>query len=83
MPLFRIFLIAFNVVLITFLVYRLMQIFRSNSTAKRWILPIGIFLLLLPSLMLVGILRSSAAYILVYPVAIGLFIYLIKDDVTR
>lgn len=78
---FRILLIAFNVVLITFLAYRLMQIFRSNSPAKRWILPIGIFLLLLPSVMLMGLLRSSAAYVLVYPVAVGLFLFLIKDDV--
>lgn len=76
----RVLLAAFNVAIVTLLVYRLVQIYRSYSTNKSWILGIGIFLLLLPSVMLLGFIRPSMIYILIYPVAIGLFLFFIKDE---
>jgi hypothetical protein len=76
----RLLLAAFNVAIVTLLVYRLVQIYRSYSTNKSWILSIGIFLILLPSVMLLGFIRPSMIYILIYPVAIGLFLFFIKDE---
>lgn len=76
----RVLLAAFNVAIVTLLVYRLVQVYRSYSTNKSWILSIGIFLLLLPSFMLLGFIRPSMIYILIYPVAIGLFLFFIKDE---
>ena len=76
----RVLLAAFNVAIVTLLVYRLVQVYRSYSTNQSWILSIGIFLLLLPSVMLLGFIRPSMIYILIYPVAIGLFLFFIKDE---
>ncbi len=81
MSVLRLLLIAFNVALITYLVYRLMQVYRSYRVNKGWILAIGIFLLLLPTTILMGFVKVSAIYVLVYPVAIGFFLYFIKDEV--
>jgi len=76
----RVLLAAFNVAIVTLLVYRLVQVYRSYSTNKSWILSIGISLILLPSVMLLGFIRPSMIYILIYPVAIGLFLFFIKDE---
>ncbi|MCA4899830.1 MAG: hypothetical protein ACK514_12005 [Bacteroidota bacterium] len=76
----RVLLAAFNVAIVTLLVYRLVQVYRSYSTNKSWILSIGIFIILLPSVMLLGFIRPSMIYILIYPVAIGLFLFFIKDE---
>jgi hypothetical protein len=80
MLILRVLLIAFNVILITYMVYRLMQVYRSYGTSKVWILAIGIFLLLLPVTILVGFIKATLIYVFVYPVAIGLFLYFIKDE---
>jgi hypothetical protein len=80
MLILRVLLIAFNVALITYMVYRLMEVYRSCSSNKGWILAIGIFLLLLPTTILMGFIKISAIYVLVYPVAMGLFLYFIKDE---
>lgn len=78
MGLFRILLLAFNVAIITFLVYRLLQIYQSSYAQKGWIVAAGVLLLLVPVAIIVGILRPTPAYLLIYPVAISLFLYLIK-----
>lgn len=80
MLILRVLLIAFNVSIITYMIYRLMQVYRSCSSNKGWILIVGIFLLLLPTTILMGFIKVSAIYVLVYPVAIGLFLYFIKDE---
>jgi 4-amino-4-deoxy-L-arabinose transferase-like glycosyltransferase len=77
----RILLVAFNTAIITYLVYRLVQIYRSKSTYKAVILIAGIVLLLLPILVLIGIVKPTAIYVLIYPIAIGCFIFLIKSEV--
>lgn len=80
MAFFRILLLVFNTAMITFLVYRLLQIYRSTSVNKTIIIAVGIFLLLLPIAVLIGFIRPTAIYILLYPIAISLFIYLIKSE---
>jgi hypothetical protein len=80
MALLRILLLAFNVAIVTFLVYRLLQIYRSFSSRKELIMVGGIFLLLLPVTMMVGFIKPTAMYILLYPVATALFIYLTRSE---
>ena len=80
MAFLRILLLAFNTAIVTYLVYRLLQIYRSASPNKAIIIAIGIFLLLLPVCVLIGFIRPTTIYILLYPVAISLFVYLIKSE---
>ncbi|MFM9841317.1 MAG: hypothetical protein ACKVOQ_23835 [Cyclobacteriaceae bacterium] len=80
MLILRVLLIAFNVAILTFLVYRLLQIYRSASPRKGLIIAGGILLLLLPVTILVGFIKPTATYILLYPAAISLFIYMIKSE---
>jgi len=80
MAVLRIFLLAFNVAIVTYLIYRMLQIYRSNDLQKGWKIGIGILLLLVPITMVVGIIRPSPVYLLLYPVAISLHIYLIRNS---
>ncbi|MEQ1587227.1 MAG: hypothetical protein ABL895_15165 [Cyclobacteriaceae bacterium] len=80
MILIRIFLLAFNVAVITYLIYRMLQIYKSDTPNKNWILGIGIFLLLVPITMLMGFLKPSPIYLFLYPVAISLHLYLIRNS---
>ncbi|MFN8887049.1 MAG: hypothetical protein ACK5WF_06290 [Cyclobacteriaceae bacterium] len=77
----RILLVAFNTAIITYLVYRLVQIYRSASSYKTVILIAGIVLLLLPITVLIGFIKPTVIYVLIYPIAIGSFIFLIKNEV--
>ncbi|MDZ7649754.1 MAG: hypothetical protein U5K54_22870 [Cytophagales bacterium] len=65
MILIRIFLLAFNVAVVTYLIYRLLQIYKSNSPNKNWTLGIGIFLLLVPVTMLMGFLKPTPIYLFI------------------
>lgn len=80
MILIRIFLLAFNVAVVTYLIYRILQIQKSNNLNKRWIIIISIFLLLIPTVMLMGFLKPSPVYLFLYPVAISLHLYLIRNS---
>jgi hypothetical protein len=80
MILIRIFLLAFNVGVITYLIYRMLQIYKSDTPNKNWIMGIGIFLLLVPITMLMGFLKPSPIYLFLYPVAISLHLYLIRNS---
>jgi 4-amino-4-deoxy-L-arabinose transferase-like glycosyltransferase len=80
MGLLRILLVAFNAAIITYLVYRLVQIYRSASPYKVTILIAGIVLLLLPIMVLIGFIKPTVIYVLIYPIAISAFIYLIKSE---
>ncbi len=79
MALFRIILLAFNVAVFTFLIYRLLQVYRSSVDRKGAIIFAGIILLLLPVVMLSGIMRPTPLYLLLYPVAISLYLFMIKN----
>ena len=80
MGLIRIFLLAFNVAIVTYLIYRLLQIYRSDVPQKGWKISIGILLILLPTTMVMGFIRPSPGYMLLYPVAISLHLYLIRNS---
>jgi hypothetical protein len=80
MAVLRILLLAFNVAIVTYLIYRLLQIYKSGDSQKEWKIGIGIFLLLIPVAMVFGVLRPSIVYLLVYPVAISLHLYLLRNS---
>jgi hypothetical protein len=79
MILIRILLLAFNVAVVTYLIYRLLQIYKSNDDQKGWKIGIGIFLLLVPVIMIFGFVKSTPVYLLLYPVAISLYIYFLRN----
>jgi len=78
--LIRILLLAFNVAVVTYLIYRLLQIYKSNDNQKGWEIGIGIFLLLVPITMIFGFIKPTPVYLLLYPVAISLHLYFIRNS---
>lgn len=81
MVILRLLLIVFNVVVVTYLVYRMFQVAKEPilSGRKSLILIAGILLLLAPFSMFFGIINASFTYFMIYPVAISLFLYLIRE----
>ncbi|MFZ5999220.1 MAG: hypothetical protein ACOYW3_01820 [Bacteroidota bacterium] len=82
MALVRLLLIGFNVAVITYLVYRMLQVYEMNMepSRKRIILVVGVLLVLAPVSIVVGVVRPSPLYLLIYPVAVSLFIYLVRES---
>ena len=80
MILIRILLLAFNVAVVAYLIYRILQIQKSDNPNKKWILAISILLLLIPTTMLMGFVKPSLIYLMLYPVAISLHLYLIRHS---
>ncbi len=78
----RLLLMAFNVAVITYLLYHLFEIGRQpiERSRKTMIIISGILLLLSPFVMLLRIIPPTPLYFLIYPVAIGLFIYMTKTS---
>lgn len=81
MIILRFFLIAFNVAIISFLVYRMVDVIRKpmEKTKKAMILIGGTLLLLAPLGIFLRFFAATPQYFLVYPVAIFLFLYLTKQ----
>jgi hypothetical protein len=82
MALLRLLLIGFNVAVITYLVYRLLQVYQADmsSSRKSMIIVVGVLLLLAPVTIVVGFIRPAPLYLAVYPVAVYLFIYLVRES---
>lgn len=78
MLIIRILLLAFSAAVFTFLIYRLLQIYRSQHPQRSLQLLIGIVLLLLPSVVIIGFIKPTWHYLLLYPVAVSLFLYLVR-----
>lgn len=78
----RILLLAFNVAAVTYLVYRMLQIYSvpMQASKKTLIIATGVFLIILPTTIIAGIIRPSFTYLFVYPVVISLFVYLIRTS---
>lgn len=78
---FRILLIAFNVAVVGLLVYRIVATFREPMTpSRKMVIRIGgIMLLLAPLGIFFRFFAATPQYFLIYPVAIGLFLYLTKQ----
>ncbi|MDL5048819.1 hypothetical protein QQ054_22660 [Oscillatoria amoena NRMC-F 0135] len=81
MVLLRVLLIAFNVMVVSYLVYRLFIV--VHEPIVRWkkivVVTAGIVLLFSPFSMFFNIFSPSVQYFLIYPVAIALFLYLIRE----
>jgi hypothetical protein len=79
--LLRLLLIAFNVAIIGFLIYRMIEVIRNpGEKSKRAIILIGGTLLLLAPLgIFFKFFAPTPQYFLVYPVAIFMFLYLTKQ----
>jgi hypothetical protein len=81
MIIIRVLVIAFNVAIVTFLIYRMFQIGRQPIAAFRKFLVIfaGLILIIAPMGIFVGLLRPNIQYFLIYPVAVSLFLFLIRE----
>lgn len=77
----RFFLIAFNVAIIGFLIYRMVDVIRRpmERTRKIMILAGGALLLLAPLGIFFRFFAATPQYFIVYPVAIFMFLYLTKQ----
>ena len=81
MVLLRFFLMAFNVAIIGFLIYRMVDVIRRpmEKTRKIMILAGGMLLLLAPLGIFFRFFAATPQYFIVYPVAIFMFLYLTKQ----
>ena len=81
MIILRFFLVVFNVAIVSFLIYRMVDVIRRplEKTKKAMILTGGFLLLLAPLGMFFGFFAASPRYFVVYPVAIFMFLYLTKQ----
>jgi hypothetical protein len=81
MALLRILLLAFNVAVVTFLIYRMLQAIKQPMERSKKIILIsgGIILLLVPFGILFRVFIPTPQYFIIYPVAIFFFLYLTKQ----
>ena len=82
MLILRFLVLFFNVAVVTFLIYRMFGVAKQDipKTKKVPIIGTGIFLLIVPFAFFFRIIPLSTAYFLIYPVAVSLFIYLIREE---
>lgn len=85
MGILRFLILFFNVAVVTFLIYRMFGVIKQPmpKTRKAVILTAGVFLLIFPFAFILRIVPVSTVYFLIYPVAISLFIYLIREEVNN
>jgi hypothetical protein len=78
----RFLVLLFNVAVVTFLIYRLFMLAKLPlaKTKKAVILTAGILLLIVPFAFIFRIIPVTMIYFLIYPVAVSLFIYLIREE---
>jgi hypothetical protein len=81
MILLRFFLAAFNIAVISFLVFKLITVVKQpmERSKKTVFLTGGVLLLLAPVGIFLGFFGVAVQYFLVYPIAIFLFLYLTKQ----
>jgi hypothetical protein len=82
MIILRFLVLLFNVVVITLLVYNMIQLNKKDipSSKKMVIWFAGGVLLVVPLAIIFRIIPFSIVYLLIYPVAVSFFIYLIRED---
>lgn len=81
MVLLRFALLVFNVGIISFLIYKMVDVFRRpiEKSRKRMVLIGGTLLLLAPFGIFFRFFAPTPQYFVVYPVAIFMFLYLTKQ----
>ena len=74
------FLLVLNALAVGFLIYRLLKIYDQLATSpkKRIIITGGVILLLLPVSMIIGFIKPTPVYLVVYPIGIFFFVYLFR-----
>lgn len=79
-PMPRILLLFLNAIAFGFLIYSLIRIYQVEEAGRTKTIKLigGIVLLLLPAAMLANIIKPTPVYMLIYPLAIGAYIYLIR-----
>jgi hypothetical protein len=82
MIILRFLVLLFNVVVISLLVYNMIQLYKRDmpSSKKNVIWFAGGILLIVPLAIIFRIIPFSMVYLLVYPVAVSFFIYLIREE---
>ncbi len=80
MILIRLFVLVFNVVVVTYLIFEMIRIARVPMEKwRKWlIIAGGTVLLISPLGMLVRIVPASMQYFLIYPVAVALYAFMIR-----
>jgi hypothetical protein len=81
MVLLRLLLIAFNVGVVTYLIYHLFEVSRQSisKTRKTVVIVGGIMLLIAPLGMFFRIFFPTMQYFIIYPVAIAMYVYLTRQ----
>jgi hypothetical protein len=81
MIILRVLLMAFNVAVATYLMYRLFIVIQEPIVRWKKLLVVitGLLLLFSPFSMFFGVFNASLQYFMIYPVAIVLFLYLIRE----
>ena len=77
---YRFLLLFLNAVVFGFLVHRMLKIYAQLplSSKKTMVLIAGFVLLLLPVTMIFGFIKPTPVYLVVYPIGIGMFVYLFR-----
>jgi hypothetical protein len=81
MNIIRFFVIAFNVAVVGYLVYRILEVAKvfMPSWKKSFIVIGGVILLLAPVGMFLRFFAPTIQYFLIYPVAIAIYLYMIRE----
>jgi hypothetical protein len=81
MVVLRFFMILFNVAVVTYLLYRMLQVVNipMSRSKKSFILLGGIILLLAPFGMFFRFFYPTIQYFLIYPIAIAVYLYMIRE----
>jgi hypothetical protein len=76
----RLLLLVLNTAAFGFLIFSLIRIYQAGEagTLRSIKLAGGIFLLLLPVTMLAGFIKPTLVYLVIYPLAIGVFVFLVR-----
>lgn len=79
--LIRFLVLAFNVAVIGFLIYRLLTLAKVPMEAqkKAAIVAGGILLLVAPIAVFIGFVPPSLSYLLIYPLIISIYLYMIRE----
>ncbi|HYG18787.1 MAG TPA: hypothetical protein VD816_07655 [Ohtaekwangia sp.] len=81
MILFRFLLLVFNVAVVSFLIYKMLEVVRQpvSRSKKTIVIAGGVILLLAPFGMFLRFFVPTFQYFLIYPIAIALFLYLTRE----
>jgi hypothetical protein len=77
----RFLVIAFNVVVVVYLIFRMLEVIKLSISPfkKRMIIIGGLILLLAPLGIFLRFFQPTIQYFLIYPAAIALYIYMIRE----